>query len=148
MHILAYMLAAVLVGVAVSIQPPMNAVMARAIGSPFGAATISIGLALATSMVLITFTGYGEITRARISQVPWWVYLAGIIGVIFVAGSVVIAPVTGSLIFFVCLIAGQLIGSAVSDHFGAFGLDIREISLARLGGIALVLAGAVLASNG
>ena len=142
------MLAAVFVGIAVSCQPPMNAVMARAIGSPFGAATISIALALATSMVLITFTGYGEITRERVSQVPWWVYLAGIIGVIFVAGSVVIAPVTGSLIFFVCLIAGQLIGSAVADHFGAFGLDIREISLARVGGIALVLAGAVLASSG
>ena len=99
-------------------------------------------------MVLIAFTGYGEITRARIGQVPWWVYLAGIIGVIFVAGSVVIAPVTGALVFFVCLVAGQLIGSAVADHFGAFGLDVREISLARLGGIALVLAGAVLASNG
>ena len=79
---------------------------------------------------------------------PWWVYLAGPAGAFFVAGGVYIAPLTGTLIFFVCIVAGQLIGSALMDHFGAFGLDVRKFSLARLAGVLLVVAGAILVSRG
>ena len=79
---------------------------------------------------------------------PWWVYLAGFVGTIFVAGGVVIAPVTGALLFFACVIAGQLIGATLADHFGLFGVALRPVSPARLAGIALVLGGAILAQRG
>ncbi len=58
-----------------------------------------------------------------------------------------IAPVTGALVFFVCIIAGQLLGAMLADHFGAFGLTVREISLPRVMGLVLVLVGAVLVSR-
>ena len=50
--------------------------------------------------------------------------------------------------FFVCIVAGQLIGSTIADHYGAFGLTVREMSGSRILGISLVLAGAVLVSRG
>jgi transporter family-2 protein len=143
-----HMIAALIVGALVSAQPPMNAILARAIGSSYGAAAISIGVAMLCALVLVAVAGTGDISRATLAGVPWWVYLAGTVGAIFVAGGVVIAPVTGALVFFVCVIAGQLLGAMIVDHFGAFQLAVRPISLLRLFGLALVLLGAVLVQRG
>jgi transporter family-2 protein len=148
MPIVFYVGIAAALGVTVAFQPLMNAVLARAIGSPYGAAAISIGVAVFGALVMIAITGRGEMTRANLGSVPWWVYCAGFVGTVFVAGGVVIAPVTGAQLFFISVIAGQLIGATLADHFGLFGLDLRPLSLERLLGLALVLGGALLVQRG
>jgi transporter family-2 protein len=142
------MLAAILLGTVVTFQPLLNAILARAIGSPYGAATISILVAALGAVIMIAFAGRGDLSRANLASVPWWVYLAGFIGTLFVVSGVVIAPITGALLFFVCVIAGQLLGAMLADHFGLFGLQVRPVSLPRLLGLALVLSGAILAQRG
>jgi transporter family-2 protein len=97
---------------------------------------------------MIGVTGGGAMSRATLASVPWWVYLAGATGTIFVASGAAIAPVTGALVFFVCIVAGQLVGALLADHFGAFGLTVRPISLMRLAGLAMVLAGAIVVQRG
>ncbi len=148
MPIWSYVAAAVALGALVAWQPLINGVLARAIGSPIGATAISIGVAFLGVLTLVAVAGRGDISRATLGALPWWVYLAGLIGTLFVAGGIVIAPVTGALAFFIAVIAGQLLGATIADHLGAFGLDVRPVSLARLAGIALVLAGAVLVQRG
>jgi transporter family-2 protein len=148
MAIVNYLLVAVFLGVMVSFQPLMNAVLARAIGSPFGAAAISIGVAALGAVAMVAVTGRGDISRASLATVPWWIYLAGFVGTLFVAGGVVIAPVTGAQLFFMSVIAGQLIGAALADHFGLFGLAVRSLSLERVLGLVLVLGGALLVRRG
>jgi uncharacterized membrane protein YdcZ (DUF606 family) len=54
---------------------------------------------------MLAVAGRGDMSRATLASVPWWVYLAGFVGTVFVAGGVVIAPVTGALVFFVCVVA-------------------------------------------
>ena len=76
------------------------------------------------------------------------IYLAGLIGTLFVAGGVVIAPITGGLLFFACIVAGQLIGATVADHFGLFGLAVRTITWPRGLGLLMILAGVLLAQRG
>jgi transporter family-2 protein len=142
------MLAAILLGVVVTFQPLMNAILARAIGSPYGAAAISILVAALGAVVMVAFAGRGDLSRATLASVPWWIYLAGFIGTLFVASGVVIAPITGALLFFVCVVAGQLLGAMLADHFGLFGLQVRPASLQRLLGLTLVLGGAILVQRG
>ncbi len=60
----------------------------------------------------------------------------------------VVAPVTGALPFFILVVAGQLLGAMAMDHWGAFGLSVREVSPLRVLGFGLVLAGAVLVLRG
>jgi transporter family-2 protein len=148
MPIFFYMLAAVIVGAGVAAQPPLNAILSRAVGSHLVATSISIFTAFCCSLLILAATGNLRVSPAALTSVPWWVYLAGVFGAIFVGAGVVIAPVTGALVFFVCIVAGQLIGSMLADHFGAFGLTVREASLARIGGIVLVILGAILVSKG
>lgn len=146
--IAAYMLAAVFTGMVISTQPALNGMLGRALGSSYGATLISVGVAFVGAVVLALLMGRGGMTRAALGSVPWYVYLAGLAGTVFVAGGTVIAPVTGALVFFVCVVAGQLIGAMLADHFGAFGLAVREISVLRLAGLVLVIAGALLVQRG
>ncbi|HUG61180.1 MAG TPA: DMT family transporter [Methylomirabilota bacterium] len=148
MPVWGYMIAAMTIGALLSIQPPLNAILARAIGNSIGAATISIAVAFLCAIALMLFTGRADLSRAALASAPWWVYLAGTVGMIFVAGGVVIAPITGALLFFVCIVAGQLLGATVADHFGLFELPERSITLQRIAGLALVLGGAILVQRG
>jgi transporter family-2 protein len=148
MPIIAYVAAAVCLGILVAFQPLMNAILARTIGSAYGAAAISIMVAALGALVMVAVAGRGDMSRATLASVPWWVYLAGFVGTLFVAGGVVIAPVTGALLFFMCVVAGQLLGATLVDHFGLFGIALRPASAARLMGLALVLAGALVAQRG
>lgn len=147
MKALPYMLAAVIVGATISTQPALNAILARAIGSAFVASAISIAIALLGILAVLAVVGVERIAGDTFTAVPWWVYLAGLAGTVFVVGGVIIAPVTGALAFFVCIVAGQMIGSVIADHYGAFGLEIREVSVMRLLGIALVLLGAIMVTR-
>lgn len=143
-----YMAGAILVGMMISSQPALNAMLSRAVGGPYAATVISIFVALVFGLVFLAIAGGANYTRAALASVPWWVYLGGVVGAVFVASGPVIAPVIGALLFFVCIVAGQLIGAAIADHFGAFGLEVRKISLQRAIGLALVLVGAVLVNRG
>ena len=101
MNTVSYLSAAILFGSLVTIQPLLNAILARAIGSPYGATTVAIGLACLIGIAFIFVSGDGgEVNFRTLSSVPWWVYLTCVIGVLYVAGGLVIAPVTGAFLFF------------------------------------------------
>ena len=141
-------LGAIGAGVLVTFQPLMNAILARAIGSPHGATLVSLVVAVSGALVMVVLTGRGTMTRETLSSVPWWVFSAGLVGLVFVLSGVTIAPVTGALLFFVCVIGGQLLGAILADHFGLFGLSVRHVTAERLIGLALVLGGAILVQLG
>ncbi|HRO12454.1 DMT family transporter [Amaricoccus sp.] len=148
MAIAFYLAVAVMMGMLVSFQPLMNAVLARAIASPYGAAAVSLVVAGAGGVAIALVAGRGDMSRATLATVPWWIFLAGLIGALFVAGGVIIAPVVGAQLFFATVIAGQLLGATLADHFGLFGLEVRPLSLERALGLALVVGGAMLVRRG
>jgi transporter family-2 protein len=140
--------AAIAIGACLSLQPPVNAAMARVLASPMLAASISIAISLGLAVVLWLTWGRGGGNLAQISSLPWWITVSGIVGVVFVAGGVLVAPILGVALFFVCVVAGQLLGSMLADHVGAFGLRVRRLDATKLIGLALVLAGAALVRKG
>jgi transporter family-2 protein len=147
MNYVIYITAAVAIGAAISLQPPINATMARSLGSPLLAASISVSISFVFVFVLWSSWGKGAGEISQIKALPWWVILGGILGVIFVAGSIVLAPVLGVALFFACVVAGQLLGSTIIDQLGAFGLAVKPINTMKLVGLGLVLIGSVLVQN-
>ena len=140
---LLFLLSATAIGVAFALQPAINGAAAKSLGSPVSAATISVAITLFACFALMPL--FGGLPKAQdVLALPWWIIFGGLIGAGVVAGGAAIAPVTGAAAFFVCMIAGQLFGSALVDHFGAFGLPQQSLSPARLAGLALVLAGVLL----
>lgn len=139
-----YIVAAFAIGAVLSVQPPINAVMARILGSPLLAATVSIAISLVVVVLVWLTWGRGAGDPALVRELPWWIVIGGVIGVVFVAGSIVVAPVTGVALFFVAVIAGQLFGSTIADQLGAFGLEVQPVNAVKIVGLCLVLVGAVL----
>lgn len=139
-----YIAAALVIGVFVSLQPPVNSFVARTLGSPLLAALISISTTFIILLTLWLTVGKASGELAQIKSLPWWGFLGGIVGVVFVAGSIYVAPTTGIALFFVCAVAGQLFGASVIDQIGAFGLPVKPMNSIKLLGLLLVLAGAVI----
>jgi len=81
---------------------------------------------------------------AQVRLLPWWVVVGGVLGVVFVAGSVIVGPTLGIALFFVCVVAGQLLGATIVDQLGAFGLPQKPVNVMKLIGLGLVLVGAAL----
>ncbi len=147
MPYLIYVVIAALIGVALSFQPPINATMSRTVGSPLLAASISLGISLFLVIMLWLSLGKGSGDISEFRNTPWWVYVGGAVGVVFVAGSLIVAPVLGVSIFFVCVVAGQLLGATLIDQFGVFGLPVKSVNMMKVTGLGLVLLGAVLVQN-
>lgn len=139
--------AAVILGMVFSQQPAINSAVARTVGSPITAATISIFVSFCCLLIMVPFSG-GTLRPAVLATLPWWSVLGGVIGVGVVAGAATLAPMIGAALFFVCLVAGQLMGASIADHIGAFGLPQRSLSLTRFLGLLLVMAGAWLVYKG
>jgi len=129
-------------GALLSLQPAINATMGRILGSPFLAASVSISISLVVVVALWLVWGRSTGQFAQFKFLPWWVLIGGIVGAVFVAGSIITAPVLGVALFFVCMVAGQLIGSTIIDQIGAFGLEVKPINTMKLLGLALVIVGA------
>lgn len=139
-----HLIAALAIGACVALQPAINAVMARTLGSPFLASVVSIAISLAVVVPVWLTVGHGAGDLGQVRMLPWWVVLGGAVGVVFVAGSVIVGPSLGLALFFVCVVAGQLVGATLVDHFGGFGVRPKPVNAMKLLGIVLVLIGAAL----
>ena len=141
------LLLAVLAGVLVAVQAPTNAILARASGSPVVAAFISfcVGTLALTALVV---TGSGRLTAPELREVPWYAWVGGLYGAVFVVVAAYAAPRIGVGVLLTTAIAGQLLAAVLLDHYGLLGLARQPISMTRVGGVLLVLAGAALVRKG
>lgn len=133
-------------GSLLAIQPPTNAVLARASGSVVLAALVSFAIG---TVVLGAFWAATDRTSvSSLRGVPAWAWLGGLYGAFYVAASAYAAPRLGLSVMLTVAIATQLATALVLDHFGFLGLDRAPISVGRVLGVVLVLAGVLLVRRG
>lgn len=126
-----------------ALQAPTNAILARAGGSAVLAALISFAVGTAALLVAWLASGHRP-AAAPFANVPWYAWLGGLYGAFFVAVAAYAAPRIGLASLITIGIAGQIAMALLLDHVGALGLPRDPISLGRIAGAALVVAGVVL----
>ena len=134
-------------GILMAIQAPTNALLGKASGSPVVAAFISF-LVGTVALGAAVAAGSGRLFAPELRSVPWYAWLGGFYGAVFVAVAAFGAPRIGVGPLLTAAIAGQLIGAILLDHFGLLGLARQPVSIAKLGGVLLVLVGAWLVRRG
>ena len=142
-----YLLSAVVIWAGFAAQPAINGAAAKILGSAVPVTALSVAITL-IACIIVMIIGRTTPSSEAMSQLPWWVVIGGLVGLLVVGGGTVIVPVTGAAVFFVCLIAGQLFGTVLLDHIGAFGLPVREIGTLRLLGVLLTFGGVILVRYG
>jgi len=126
-------------------QPSVNGQLSRQLQHPLQASIISFASGTLILIVLAIVAGvFPPRFGSPISQLPWWSWGGGAIGVLLVTASLVFVPRIGSLPWHATIITGQLVAAMVLDHYGLLG-NLREPMTAKRGlGALLLITGVVL----
>ncbi|QLQ12435.1 MAG: DMT family transporter [Brevundimonas sp.] len=137
------MFAIVLAGGATALQAPTNARLMGAMGSAVNAAFVSFAVGT-VALAILALALQTKPDWAAAKALPWYAWIGGLYGVIFVIAATWGVPKLGAALTITLMVAGQLLVSLLLDHFGAFGTPQSPINLGRLAGVALVVTGVVM----
>ena len=146
-HIL-MLLAAAVVGAAVPLQAGTNGQLARIVGHPLWATSISLVVSLVLALAASFALRLPLPRLAAVASAPAWVWFGGFYGFVFLVTSMVVAPRLGAAVFMVAVIGGQVVASLLIDRFALAGFEQRAITPWRLAGVAFIIAGIVLMQVG
>jgi bacterial/archaeal transporter family-2 protein len=139
-----YLLFAFVAGAMIPLQAGINTQLAQWVHSPVRAAFVSFVVGT-TALLIVSVAIWRPIpSGSRLAGAPWWVWIGGLLGAFYVAGSIVTAPHLGASVLIGAVIAGQSLASLLVDHFGWVGFREHHISPGRVVGMLLVLAGVAL----
>ncbi|OCA83358.1 hypothetical protein A8F94_18230 [Bacillus sp. FJAT-27225] len=130
-------LLALLGGMAVSIQSAVNARLGKSVGT-IEASLVSFLVGTIALSIIMPIIGKGNILQA--ASVPKWQLTGGLLGAFYVFILVFLVPQLGVTTTMVSVMAGQILLSAVIDHFGWFGGKQVFFGTDRLIGVILMIA--------
>ena len=131
-------------GMAIAMQAMINWRLSLSAGHPLVAAAISFGVGLTTLMLAGIFQPAGSFRQHSLATAPWWAWVGGALGASYIVMSIYLIPRIGAAALLSAVVLGQLTCSLLADHFGFFGVTQHPVSLPRIAGIALMIAGVVL----
>ncbi len=132
---------AILVGMASPVQTGVNNRLRDRVGTPFGTALISFSVGLffliPVTAILADFNILTDATRGA----PWWIWIGGFMGTIFLCGNILLMPILGSIQTAIFPVVEQLMMGLLIDHFALYNSAHTPFSALRGVGAVLVLAG-------
>ena len=128
----------ILSGIAITLQGQFMGLMDKVMGTKESIfITYGSGGILATLVILMTQGGNLRAWR----DVPWYVFSAGVLGLIIVGTIGYVVPRLGLATGFTLIVASQFISSVLIDQFGLFGAIVRALDGTKLLGITILTIG-------
>lgn len=133
---------AFVIGVLLPLQALINAALGRQTAGPLFASLASF--LVGTVVLLVAWLATRpDFAMSALTRAPWWAWTGGVIGAVFVASATLLVPRLGAAALICLVVAGQLVGSVVLDHYGV--LHARQaVDPLRIIGLLLVVGGALL----
>lgn len=109
-------IAALVAGLAIAIQQAINGRVGAAARNPWTAAWVNftVGTVMLGALLGLTW-GLTDFDPGALPRGPWWLYLGGTIGVLFIAAAAWVVQRLGVLLFALLTITGQLTGAVLLD---------------------------------
>jgi bacterial/archaeal transporter family-2 protein len=141
------LVSALLIGCLLAVQASANLQLNKAVGTPYGASTLQLWVAVVLLAVLATGAGaFGAL--AGIADVPAWYLLGGLASPLYITSGILLFPRMGALAAGGLFVTGQMLSSVGLDLFGLFGLARQPITFGIVVGAVAVLAGITLVVRG
>jgi len=138
-------LLAFFMGLAIPIQAAVNSALKVDLDeSTLLAAFVSFSVGTMVLFLLCLATRQPVHLLAGVPYLPWWELIGGLLGAFFVFSTIVLAPRIGIAAMISLVVTGQIITSLFLDRVGFLGLPVREVSVAKACGAALLVAGVLL----
>ncbi|MCD1634942.1 DMT family transporter [Martelella mediterranea] len=136
-------IAAIITGAVVPFQAGANAALGRTLGHPLWGTLISLCVSFACIVPVMLLAKVQAPTLANLAQAPRWIWIGGVVGVVYITGALMLAPKLGAAGFIMAVIAGQMLASMIIDQWGLVGLPQKPVSWSRLAGLGLIVLGLV-----
>lgn len=121
-------------------QSAINGHLGQITGSPVSAAMVSFTIGVSALIVLnIILRWRPRIERPDGEANPWWMWVGGVLGSLFVLGNAALVPQIGTGLTVVATLLGSMLGSLLIDHMRGARVQLRQVV-----GIAVILIGVVL----
>ncbi|HHT37130.1 MAG TPA: DMT family transporter [Firmicutes bacterium] len=134
------LITAAVAGIAMAVQGSLNTALSKKIGVLSGTFVVQL-IGTGFALLLLLF-GLGSSRWQMLSQVSWYNYLGGVIGVGIVYGVIASIDKVGVAAATTAIIVGQVSMAALVDHFGWFGLEAVPFNWWKGIGIVLMAASA------
>lgn len=131
-----------LIGVGVSFQTAINARLRHYLGVPFLSSFVSF--CGGTLFLALLSAAQGDALLPDwhvIGELPWWLWIGGLMGMVALTANILLFARLGGVQTAIIPLLGQVLMGILIDSFGWFDSPHIELSLARLGGVGLVLVG-------
>lgn len=134
-----------LVGGLLPIQAILNTRLGKQTGGPLMGSLLSFTVGLICLLALNFVTNSSAVIGLKPSTVaPWYIWLGGFLGAIFVGYITWVNQQQGVALTFALVVSGQIFCSLFIDHFGLLGSEIRTITVEKIIGAVLIIAGIIL----
>ncbi|MEV0063349.1 DMT family transporter [Nocardia sp. NPDC050718] len=139
---LVFLAAALAVGGLLALQASVNLQLGKAVGTPYGAATVQLAVsAVLLAVVAAVAGGWGAL--AGLGDVEWWKLVGGIASPVYITSAILLFPRLGALASVGLFVTGQMFASIALDVGGLLGVERRPLGPGMLLGAVVVLAGIV-----
>lgn len=133
------------VGAIIPVQAILNARLGKQTSGPLMGALLSFFTGTICLLVLnMIVNGSGMFNLKQYATGPWYIWLGGLIGAIFVGYITFVNQQQGVALTFALVVAGQIFISLMIDNFGLFGSAVQTITLEKIIGAALIIGGIIL----
>lgn len=136
---LLYLVLAVVAGLTMALQGSLNSLLGKKIGIFEASFVVHLSAALIIFIIILLNLNKGNIQAWK--EVPWYLYLGGVLGVIISYTVIVSIPELGVAVATTFIVAAQVSTACLLDYFGAFGLEKIPFNWLKLLGIILLVAG-------
>ena len=124
--------------------PPMNGALRGALTNPWLASIVSFLPVIALLMVVWFCVPRPMPSAEGIGNMPWWAPLGGLVGSLAVVAGLLFVDKVGAGAFAGLTITANILMSLVIDQYGLFGMEVHQLSVWRVVGGALMVAGIAL----
>ncbi len=128
-------------GMALAVQVGMNNMLRSRMGNPLLAALVSFAIGLVALFGFVALSRPVLPDRGRLLDSPWWAWGGGLVGAVYVASAAAFAARLGAASWLGLIVTGQILASLTMDHYGLVGFPQRPVTLWKLAGALIMLAG-------
>jgi bacterial/archaeal transporter family-2 protein len=144
MSSISYALWAFAAGALIPLMAVLNAGVARAAGGQVQATVILFAVGLLASLLLATTMAVRVSDLHLLARLAPYQYAGGLIVGFYVLSITFLAPRFGVGNAILFAVTAQLVTSALIDHFSLAGASLRPLTMMRVVGLLIVIAGVVI----
>lgn len=134
-------LIAFLAGAGLTIQVGMNGAIRTATHTASFASLMNFIVGTLALCLFVLVTRQDWPSRDALGAIPWWGWMGGLLGAFYVASATIVGSTLGGTTLLALTVLGQLVAALLVDHYGWLGFPEHPITMTRVAGVCLLLAG-------